>query len=401
MHMILHTHRARTYSEDNEPFLYMDDAATQHQAIFWWIKFYVEQVLNGKYIQVAKSVTDLVQVADSKLCNRIFKQKARKAGRKYRIKRIKETVNSEEYKQKEKKRRSNRRTTKQVIGTITYQEVGQVLAGVDRWFSLEAGKEKVITGFQRKTQKNYYDLQILKHLDFWNNIKDEETDWILKFKTDRQIQSFRQEMEHEQKYRNREDIDPTTYKYSKPTQAYACECGWTSSTKAQNTISNHKDNFCPIYATYGVIPAYPPKNNNWDDYKAVLKEWDGMKERLNENKCMFKLDGRNIQFDNIDEHDQNLQYSLANWDILYDEDDQKWYCNWNMTNTPRKAVITTDLGDGFVHIILKEGEPFWMCYGIHNTHRQLPRTRAFSFKECNVRIKDLTFKGTKNIWIVP
>ena len=79
--IILFLFRVKTYDANAPKIYYSDDAAEAHDAVIQWIKAFFK-LINGIHLQIAKCGTMYLQVADSYNCNRVFKHKTRKIGRK-------------------------------------------------------------------------------------------------------------------------------------------------------------------------------------------------------------------------------------------------------------------------------------------------------------------------------
>ena len=108
--------------------------------------------------------------------------------------------------------------------------------------------------------------------------------------------------------------------YKKPKLGYKCDCGWTYCSKyAKERIAAHKK-ICAVNSDHGVVPALQPK-----DYKSnpgsLITEFIAYKQRLDNNKCIFDLNGRHIAYtDATGDHEGVIISDMGNGIVLVKEE---------------------------------------------------------------------------------
>ena len=98
---------------------------------------------------------------------------------------------------------------------------------------------------------------------------------------------------------------------------------------------------------------------------------------------MFDLVGRRIQFD-----------STVKAQIEYCEDED---VQINNNTGIRKGTIIEDEGDGWIKVQLDESY-HWKAYHKHNISGYITHFPLYSL---SIKLKSLTWRNQKNIWIVP
>ena len=180
--------------------------------------------------------------------------------------------------------------------------------------------------------------------------------------------------------------------YKNPKKAHWCECGWIYSTKDKERIAKH-ERWCPIKSPYGIVPALPPLRSEYESnmVDAIKSEFDGYTKRLNNEKCMFNLQGRSIQFDNTP---SSLEPAPIR-DVAVIDTIKKYEITSNAAKQ-RKAEIVYDLGHGWIEIYITYDDYTYPGKRIIITNKQYD----MPIRRIVVMLKELKWKGQSNIWVV-
>ena len=368
--IMLFSFRVNTYNEENPKFMYIDDAATQHQVNEVFLKTFFE-LLNGHYISIAKCCTMYLQIADGVNCNRLFKHKTRHLARQKRREKIKEAMINI----------TNNTKTRKVIGSFSKKDVNDIISKTAKEMNTSGALESTAIQVRRKCFIDEYD-------DDCRKISEE---YETKYKDEKFHELYSKDDEKKNEYYTRNKIrfghlrlDDKLLYYKNPLSAYICDCKWTYSQKKNQKRIDLHNIWCPIKSHYGVVPAYPPKfeKNGKISVDTIKAEFNGYQERMKNNKCLFNLIGRDIHFDNA----AKIQ-NHPNKDFL------KSVKVMQNAAIIREATIEEDLGKGWIYIKVGREEQGWPSKDVVNKHTVIQWGMA-------VLLKSLTWKKQKNIWIV-
>ena len=253
---------------------FSDDRATGHKSVFHWIHHFIMH-FDGIYNPVSANVTAYTQVADDSMCNGQFKRICRTKGRHWMRTQIIAAMN-------------NTSEKKKVIVKVGKQELDQILGETVAELNSESGIKQIQKAFHHKLDPKRYDVHLKNQLKRWEEIKHRSQEELFPDKRNYWINIRKKDDEYK-------GIDEDLLIYKSPKLGYKCDCGWTYSSKyAKQRIQAH-NKICAVHSDYGIVPALQPK-----DYKSnpdsLITEFIGYKKRLDNNKCMFNLNGRCISY---------------------------------------------------------------------------------------------------------
>ena len=266
--------RERNYDYLNiEKWIYSDDAAKGHKSNYNWIQYFLETV-QGVHGAISANVTGYCQVADDPLCNGYFKSNLRREGRKFMRDEIIKSL-------------SNEQERKNMIGKVDRIKMDEIVSIVHEKLNGQQGISNIRKAFRRKLDPAHYDKRMKDALDLFDNIKDKPEQELFPDKNN----YYNNLKDKNTKYKN---IPEVLLNYKHPKKAYLCQCGWMFCNKYDKKRIKQHNKTCAIHSHYGVVPAYDPDDiNDTDQY---IQEFIGYKKRLSENKCIFKLQNRWIEY---------------------------------------------------------------------------------------------------------
>eukprot|EP01083_Nonionella_stella_P202409 739466_1 len=270
----------RVQSIEKAHFMFSDDKAAGHKSAYSWIKQLIS-IIGGVYAPICANVTAYVQVADDALCNGNFKRLIRRKGRDYMRKEIVKAMR-------------NTNEHKALIPKVQTQQMDVLLSNVSIEMNSIQSIQNIRKAFIRKLNPKHYDQKLQEQLDLYDKIKDKYSE--------SQLFPDKQNYYHniQKKDTDFKDIADPLLNYKHPKRAYLCDCGWKYSIKNAKRIAKHNET-CPKHSYYGVVPAYQPKDssNNAD----WITEFIGYKQRIQNKKCMFRLEGRCLEFTDSNKND--------------------------------------------------------------------------------------------------
>ena len=252
--------------------IYADDAAKGHKAIYSWLQCFLETV-EAVHAPISANTTAYCQVADDPLCNGYFKSNLRREGRKFMREEIVKSMRNE-------------RERKELL-IVDRISMDHIVSIVHDKMNGAQGISNIQKAFKRKLDPSQYDKRLQDALDLFDSIKTKSGKDLFPDK----LNYYNNLPDKDGKYKN---IPEVLLNYKEPQKAYLCKCGWIYSSKyAKERIKQH-NKICAINSYYGVVPAFEPiDTNNNNEY---IKEFIGYKHRLDSNLCIFDLRNRWIEY---------------------------------------------------------------------------------------------------------
>eukprot|EP01084_Bolivina_argentea_P168750 292570_1 len=182
---------------------------------------------------------------------------------------------------------------KKIIPRVGWKDMDKVIGEVIDDMNKEEGIQKIRKAFQHKFDPEKYDKPLREQLKLYETLKkDHSPEELFPDKKQYYINKKNEKLKH---------FDDKLLIYKHPQRAHLCACNWRYHSKYNKGRIAEHNKTCPVNSPYGIVPVYGPENPENDD--EVVFPFIGYKQRLDENKCMFDVKNRKIEFtlgNNID-----------------------------------------------------------------------------------------------------
>ena len=203
--------------------------------------------------------------------NGYFKSNLRREGRKFMSDEIIKGLN-------------DKQERKKVIAKVDRVKMDEIVSKVCDKLNGAQGISNIQKAFRRKLDPAHYEQKVKDTMALWDTIKHKPEAELVPDKSNQ--------------WNNLKDKDTkyiffiTNYKH--PKKAYLCDCGWIFCIKYdKKRIIKHNET-CATKSYYGTVPAYEPDDIN--DEQQMNLEFIGYKNRLDQRKCIFKLENRWVEY---------------------------------------------------------------------------------------------------------